>query len=426
MRTYTTPILGLAIITVLAAFLYQIGNASAQALPQGDAPGLAVAAQHVPACPPNDHANGSAHCHARVVVDAKGKPINPFAPCCIIRTSYSPQQFRSAYNLNSYSGSPQQIIGIVDAFNDPNIQTDLDAYSTRFGIPSLPPCVGPIASSTVSCFQKVDQRGGTSYPSKIDGGWALETALDVEIAHAVCPDCSILLVEGDDNFIQNLSIGVNTAVTLGATEVSNSYGASEWSGESAYDANYHHPGVAVTVSTGDSGYGTSYPSASPFVTAIGGTTLLLNPDNSYKSESVWKGAGSGCSTYETTKPFGQPVISGCARRAIADVSAAADPNTGASVYSSVPYGNTVGWFTVGGTSLASPIIAGVYALAGGVPSGVEGNAIPYAQRQYGVNMHDVTGGTNGNCRSVNSILCTGVAGWDGPSGLGTPNGVGAF
>jgi subtilase family serine protease len=165
-------------------------------------------------------------------------------------------------------------------------------------------------SHPIPCFEKVDQRGGTSYPAKVDTGWSLEIAMDVEVAHAVCPGCSVLLVEGDDNYINNLAAAADTAAALGATEISNSYGSSEWAGQTDYDASYHHPGVAVTASTGDSGYGTGYPATSPYIVAVGGTSLFLNADNTYKSEKVWSGAGSGCSAYESLKPAGQPTIGG--------------------------------------------------------------------------------------------------------------------
>ncbi len=386
-----------------------------------DAPGLAIAAEHMPVCPPG--ASQTARCHARVIVNKNGKPQTITTP-----DAYGPAQLLGAYNLSGIAPS-QQIIAIVDAYDHPSIQSDLDTYSAKFGIPSLPACTGPVASSEMPCFQKVDQNGGTNYPVT-NAGWALEIALDVETAHAVCQNCSILLVEAASASLADLATAVDTAVTLGANEVSNSYGASEFAGETSFDSHYNHPGVAVTVSAGDSGFGVQFPAASPFVTSVGGTSLYLNSDNTYNRESAWSNTGSGCSSVEMIKPLGQPPVSNCSSRTVSDVSAVADPNTGAAVYSSVSYNGASGWFKVGGTSLAAPLIAAVYALAGGVPSGVQGNTIPYA---HASSLHDVTSGSNGSCGSTGkgknaivSALCNAVAGFDGPTGLGTPNGIGAF
>jgi subtilase family serine protease len=204
---------------------------------------------------------------------------------------------------------------------------------------------------------------------------------------------------------------------MGAKVVSNSYGSSEFSSETQFDSHFNKNGIAFTFSSGDSGYGTSYPAASQYVTAVGGTTLNMI-GNSYISETVWSGSGSGCSLYEP-KPIWQ-TDTGCTKRTIADVSAVADPSTGAAIYSSVSYLGNRGWFQVGGTSLSAPIIAGIYAL-GGVPAGSKANSLPYAQVNL---LRDITSGNNGNCNS--SYLCTGVVGYDGPTGLGSPNGASAF
>src|SRR6185295_4166059 len=248
----------------------------------------------------------------------------------------------------------------------------------------------------------------------------LEIALDVETAHAVCQNCSILLVEADSNSFTNLATAVDKAVALGAKVVSNSYGGSEFSSEvtNTYDGHFNHPGVAITVSSGDSGYGVEYPAASQFVTSVGGTTLLLNANNSYQSESAWAGAGSGCSAYEP-KPSWQH-DTGCATRSVADVSADADPNTGAAVYDSVRYQGRAGWFQVGGTSLAAPLVASVYALSGNIPSATNEASLPYA---HAASLHDVASGSNGSC---GTYLCLSGVGFDGPTGLGSPNGTGAF
>jgi len=268
----------------------------------------------------------------------------------------------------------------------------------------------------------VNQTGGTTYPKK-NGGWALEISLDVQIAHAVCPNCKILLVEASSNSFTNLLTAEDYA-TSHANVVSNSWGGGESSSETGYDSHFNRPGVPITVSSGDNGYGVEYPAASQYVTAVGGTTLNLNADNTRSSETAWSGAGSGCSAYEA-KPSWQH-DSGCARRTVADVSADADPNTGAAVYDSTPYcliGNffcTTGWYQVGGTSLASPLIAAVYALAGNAAVTTYGS-FPYSNTLW---LYDVTSGSNGTCGG--SYLCTAGLGYDGPSGLGTPIGTGGF
>jgi subtilase family serine protease len=363
----------------------------------------AVAADHRPVCP-GPAAFGAGRCHARVVTDSRGVPNAAAAP-----SGYGPAQFRTAYGLTS-SGSSSTTVAIVDAYDDPNIESDLGVYSTQFGLPACTTANG--------CFKKVNQTGGTTYPRK-DAGWSLEIALDVETVHAICPNCKILLVEATTNSFANL-IAAEDYAAAHANIVSNSWGGSEFSSEttSTYDGHFNHPGKPITFSSGDSGYGVEYPAASHYVNAVGGTTLTLNANNTRKTETVWAGAGSGCSAYEP-KPTWQ-TDTGCVRRTVADVSADADPNTGAAVYDTVRYQGRSGWFQVGGTSLASPLIAAVYALAGNGANTVDGS-YPYSHKS---GLFDVTSGSNGSCGG--SYLCTGKVGYDGPSGLGTPIGTTAF
>lgn len=356
-----------------------------------------------PVCP-GPAAKGDARCHSRVLTDTKGNPSAGTNP-----TGYGPVQFRTGYSLTT-TGSSSTTIGIVDAYDDPNIESDLGMYSSHYGLPACTTANG--------CFKKVNQVGGTSYPRK-DAGWSLEISLDVEIAHAICPGCNILLVEANSNSFANLLTAEDYAVGH-ATIVSNSWGGGEFSSETSnsYDGHFNHIGHPITFSSGDGGYGVEYPAASHYVTAVGGTTLNLNANNTYKSETVWSGAGSGCSAYEP-KPTWQK-DTGCVRRTVADVAADADPNTGAAVYDTVRYQGISGWFQVGGTSLASPLVAAVYALAGNAASTVDGS-YPYGHTS---SLHDVTSGSNGNCGG--SYLCTGKVGYDGPTGNGTPNGTNAF
>jgi subtilase family serine protease len=364
---------------------------------------VAMAADSRPVCP-GPAASGTARCYSHVTTDHNGNPYAASSP-----SGYGPVQFRTGYGLTG-TGSSSTTIGIVDAYDDPNIESDLGVYSSQFGLPACTTANG--------CFRKVNQTGGTRYPQK-NAGWSLEISLDVEIAHAICPSCKILLVEASSSSFTNL-LAAEDYATAHATIVSNSWGGSEFSSEttSAYDGHFNHIGVPITVSSGDGGYGVEYPAASQYVTAVGGTTLTLNSNNTYNNEKVWSGAGSGCSAYET-KPSWQH-DTGCLRRTVADVAADADPNTGAAVYDSVTYQGQSGWFQVGGTSLASPLIAAVYALAGNGASTVDGS-YPYGHTSA---LHDVTSGSNGSCGG--SYLCTGKVGYDGPTGNGTPNGVNAF
>lgn len=370
------------------------------------------------------------HCFAKITTQNDGT--TPLTGTVPLAGSMGPVQFHTAYQLPCQPGGVvssactppssfgPQMIAIVDAFNSPNIESDLNTYSSYFGIPSCTKANG--------CLTVVDQNGGNNLPTTIDSGWTLEASLDTQIAHTICQTCRILLVETASNSFSSLATGVATAANLGATAISNSYGGGESFGETSYDSYYHHPGIAVTASAGDSGYGAEYPAASPYVVSVGGTTLQLFTDNTYASESVWSSTGSGCSRYETANSWQTNLsnwsLTGCAsKRAIADVSADADPNTGAAVFDSTPYNGLTGWWEVGGTSLSSPLIAAVFAESNGLISGVEASSLLY--RNYSLsNFHDIRTGSNGMCSGRS--ICTAVVGYDGPTGLGSPFGIGGF
>jgi subtilase family serine protease len=319
----------------------------------------------------------------------------------------NPSDLQSAYNLPSSTAGSGQTVAIVDAYNDPNAESDLAVYRAKFGLSACTTANG--------CFKKVNQSGGTSYPSS-DTGWSEEISLDLDMVSAICPNCHILLVEASSASFANLGKAVNEAVSLGANTISNSYGGSESSSESSYASYYNHSGVVITASSGDGGYGVEVPAAYNTVVAVGGTSLSKSSSTRGWTETAWSGAGSGCSAY-ISKPSWQ-TDSGCTRRTVADVSAVADPNTGVSVYDT--YGNVGGWLVFGGTSVSSPIIASVYALAGNASS-VNAASTLYSHTS---NLYDVTSGSNGSCGG--SYLCTAKAGYDGPTGLGTPNGTAAF
>ncbi|WP_327066022.1 putative Ig domain-containing protein [Kitasatospora sp. NBC_01302] len=327
-------------------------------------------------------------------------------------SGYGPTDLASAYNLPTSAGSGQTV-GIVDAQDDPNAESDLATYRSTYGLPACTTANG--------CFKKVDENGGTSYPTG-DTGWAGEISLDLDMVSAVCPNCHIVLVEATSANMSDLGTAVNQAVAQGAKYVSNSYGGSEDSTDTSSDSQYfNHPGVAITVSAGDGGYGAEYPASSQYVTAVGGTSLSKASNARGWSESVWntsstEGTGSGCSAYDP-KPSWQ-TDSGCSERTVADVSAVADPATGVAVYQT--YGGS-GWDVYGGTSASSPIIASVYALAGTPAASTYPASYPYAHTSA---LNDVTSGSNGSCSPT--YLCTAGTGYDGPTGWGTPNGTAAF
>jgi subtilase family serine protease len=309
--------------------------------------------------------------------------------------------------LPSISGGSGKTVAIVDAYDDPNAEADLAVYRSTY---KLPPC-----TTANGCFRKVNQSGGTSTYPNGNKGWAEEISLDVDMVSAVCQNCHILLVEANNNSLTNLLAAENTASALGADVISNSWGSSEFSSEATTYDGQLPTGLTITASSGDAGYGTSWPAASGKVVAVGGTRLVADSSARGWTETAWSGAGSGCSAYET-KPSWQK-DTGCSKRTIADVSADADTFSAVVVYDTY---NDPGWMAFGGTSVASPIIASVYALAGHSHD-ANPPSKPYSNPSA---LFDVLSGSNGSCGG--SYLCTGGAGYDGPTGLGTPNGTGAF
>jgi subtilase family serine protease len=376
--------------------------------------GAAPAAGHtvIPGACALDLRNDHSHCDLNVIATLKGEPKAAAAPTA----GYGPADLRSAYKLPT-TGGTGQTVAIVDAYGDNTAEADMATYRSNYG---LSPC-----TTANGCFKKVNQTGVQgAYPAN-NQGWALETQLDLQMVSAVCPGCKILLVEAKNNLSASLYAAEDTAARLGATEISNSWGGSESSTETTDDAHFNHPGAAITVSSGDSGYGVEYPAASRYVTSVGGTSLNHATNARGWSETAWSGSGSGCSAYEA-KPAWQ-TDPGCAKRTVADVSAVADPNTGVAVYDSNC--NLIGqltgqcfkgWGVVGGTSASAPIVAGVYGLAGN-GSTVNYGSFPYS---HTTSLFDVTTGSNGSCSPA--YLCTSRAGYDGPTGLGTPNGTAAF
>jgi hypothetical protein len=358
-----------------------------------------------------------------------------------------PFDLTTAYQTPGTSaGSGSQVVAIVDAFDNPNVESDLDAYDSFFGLPSLPACTTPSESS---CFMKVNQSGAASPLPPTNLGWSLEINLDVDAVHTFCHDCKIILVEATDAGIDNLAAAENEAVALGATIITNSYGAVEGTTSNSVEQSdfntfapdYRHSGVIITASSGDDAFagGTQFPADVNDVVAVGGTRLTVNSNSQWVSERAWftpgnGGAGSGCSMFDTAQTWQSGAIgwaaTGCnTRRAVADVSADADPASGLWVWSTFTAGCDANadprtdpcWYVVGGTSLASPIIAGIYGLAANSPSVPDPQALPYEHQH---DLHDVTLGSTGTCGGT--TICKAAVGYDGPTGIGTPNGLNGF
>ncbi|HET7627944.1 MAG TPA: S53 family peptidase [Bacillales bacterium] len=321
---------------------------------------------------------------------------------------YTPDQIRNAYGVDelSYTGTGQTI-AIVDAYGSPTIKQDLQTFNQQFGLP-------PADLTVVYPDGK---------PRRTDGGWALETSMDVEWAHAIAPDAKILLVVAKSNSLADLLSAEDYASSHGAEVVSNSWGASEFSSEASYDSHFQHPGITYTASSGDSGAGVIWPAASPNVVAVGGTTLNLDESGNRLSVSAWDGSGGGLSNYFARPNYQdawQSVVG--SSRGVPDISFDADPNTGVAVYDSTRLQGEKGWFQVGGTSLGAPCWAALIALAD------QGRTSPLSSTEtltklyqiagdtgssgYVANFYDITSGNNGGFAAK--------AGYDLVTGIGSP------
>jgi IPT/TIG domain len=358
-------------------------------------------------------------------------------PAVTVKSPYpgylTPQRLHEAYALPTETdASHVQTVAVVDAYDDPTAEADLDVYDKQFG---LPPC-----TTANGCFRKINQYGNSSPLPKKQGEWAAEISIDVQMVRAICQSCRILLVEASSEEFGDLGQAVNAAAAAGADEISNSYGAPEEAPYTSLGASYYdHPGIVLAASSGDCGYlnkacpgegiAANFPADSPQVLSVGGASL--GEHNGIWSSTVWDEGGSGCSDLFSAAAWQSEVANfvatGCGGgRSVADVAAIGDPETGVDVYDSTPEGSgsPTGWGVWGGTSVAAPIVAAEFALAGGA----RGVAYP-AQTLYthigeAGSLYDVTSGKNGNC--AGSTECQAVAGYDGPTGVGSPLGAEAF
>jgi subtilase family serine protease len=377
------------------------------------AAGGAVVAASATTTPGRPAASFTAACaaapagQARCLAEYRATGVRP-AAAGTAPAGYGPADLKSAYHLPDTGGTAT--IGIVDAYGYPSAEADLAAYRSQYGLPAC-----TVASG---CLTILNQRGDTSPLPTPQRGWAVETALDLDMASAACPTCKLLLVQADQQSFDDLGTAVDTAVARGAVVVSNSYGTWEFTGMDAYAGHYSHPGVPILVASGDHGFRrASFPAVLDSVIAVGGTSLTRAGNARGWTESAWSGAGSGCSAW-IDKPAWQ-TDPNCAMRTVADISAVADPNTGVAVYDTYGLGDQAGWLVVGGTSASSPFVAGVIAL-----SGHAGTVTPQKLYAEPSAFFDVVGGSNGYCGG--DYLCTGLPGYDAPTGLGSPNGTTPF
>jgi subtilase family serine protease len=323
-------------------------------------------------------------------------------------SGYTPADLQSAYNLPSTTNGSGQTVTLIDAFDDPDAESDLFIYRNEFGL--------PVCSQLNGCFKKLNQNGKKRPLPPPDSDWATEISLDLDMVSAACPNCNITLIEAKDSKWRNLGEANDEAVALGGHIVSNSWGGSN---PGANPADYDHSGVIILASGGDHGYygrAIQEPAQFPTVVAVGGTTLSRGGGSRGWTETVWSGTGSGCS--HLAKPPWQS-DTGCKHRTANDIAAIGDPQTGVAVYDSY---SQSGWIELGGTSVGSPLNAAVFALAGNASQLDAAQSFYQAKNQQ--YLYDITSGSNGHCSPA--YLCTGEVGYDGPTGWGTPNGIDAY
>jgi alpha-tubulin suppressor-like RCC1 family protein len=328
-----------------------------------------------------------------------------------------PEDLQSAYKIPT-EGGEGQTVALVDAYGYPTAEADLAKYRSRYG---LPPC-----TKADGCFRQVNQEGEEGNYPRASEGWETESALDIEMVSAACPGCHILLAEANTASGEDLAATVELAAKLGATEISNSWGNDTehcFGGDcEEEDAEMDHPGVLVTVSAGDSGYdnqevhGSSpgWPAVLPFVVSVGGTSLHKTKNARGWTDEVWSGSGGGCAVKEP-KPIWQ-TDTGCSARMDNDVAAVGACATPVSVYNSGE-----GWGNVCGTSVSSPLVAGIEAHASSFSRSLPGADAFYQDPEA---TFDVSAGSNGACTPPpqDAYFCSAQPGYDGPSGVGVPNG----
>lgn len=358
------------------------------------------------ACP--DARAGEAQCLALIRTGPQIGPDGGAGP----GGGFTPAQLQAAYNLPSASKGSGQLVAIVDAYDDPNVASDLAFYRSYFGLPA-------------ANFTKYNQNGQTGNYPEGNAAWAIEESLDVDMVSATCPNCSIDLIEANSQNTPDLETAVTEAVTLGAHIVSNSYGCTDGPSCAFEEKYYNAKGVTYIAASGDFGYtgNTLVPAALGSVISAGGTSLYVDTKTARGfRETAWLGTGSVCSTEK--KPTWQH-DPGCSYRTGNDVASVSDPATGVAVYDTYDVG---GWRVIGGTSTAAPFLSGIFGLAGNASSQRGGETFWKKEHQGKNDLFHITKGYNGSCSPT--YLCTDgtheYRDYGGPTGWGTPNGVGAF
>jgi len=351
-------------------------------------------------------------CFALVHTNADGRAVTFNSP-----VGYGPSQIHSAYSLPTTTAG-NNTIAVVDAGSLPDIANDIATYDSTFGLGNFPECT---SAKQFDCWAELNQNGKPQPLPAPVAGWPLEESLDVEMAHATCQNCRVVLMAANSENDPDLATAVDSAARLHANEISNSYGDYGYDCTQSEDPGYNHPHIAITVSAGDSGHALSCPAVLSSVVSVGGTSLFLTNSGQYSSESVWSGTGGGCSTANQAPPWQKSATNwstiGCGTgRGMNDVSADSNPSTGVAVYDQYDYN---GWVQVGGTSVASPMLAGVYALAGNAATVAYPSKLAYENPSA---FHDVTAGSNGSC----GVQCNALTGYDLPTGIGSPDGLGGF
>jgi hypothetical protein len=322
---------------------------------------------------------------------------------------YGPADVRAAYKIPPNAGI--NAIAVVDAYNDPTALADFNVFASQFGLPQET-STDPLAS-TNKVFQVVYGAGGTTPPAN-NQGWSGEISLDIEWAHAIAPNAKIFLVETPTNSYVNLFNGVKVAANLpNVHQVSQSYGGGEFAGQTVYDDSFNHAGVVFFASAGDVGGAQEYPSESPSVVGVGGTSLQVNASGQVLSETAWNGSGGGPSSVYPRPAFQNSISSIVdTSRGCPDVSGVADPYTGVAVYGSYAFG---GWAVIGGTSLACPVVAAITNVRGQNAASTLDELVRIYANNGSSLYRDITQGTAG--------IFSATVGWDFITGIGSPVGL---
>jgi subtilase family serine protease len=320
---------------------------------------------------------------------------------------WAPSDFQTLYNLPSSTNGKGQLVAIVDAYDNPNVASDMAAYRTEFNLPT-------------GDFTKYNQNGQKKNYPRGDIGWGVEIDLDVQMVSAVCPLCKIDLIEAKSSNNPDLEAAELTATKLGAHIVSNSWIC--YASNSCVDSSdFSKPGVIYTAGSGDAGYNQNgNPESLASVISVGGTVISKN--GSQYSEQAWDGAGGGCSNNGSGQGVAKPKWQrdpSCTYRTDSDVAAVA---WDVAEYDTYGYG---GWFTIGGTSVATPMTAAIFALAGNAAGQTAGRKFWRHDGHHSNELHYISTGNDGQCNS--SYLCTAGTNqfhtYSGPAGWGTPNGI---